>query len=213
MKKFLLALLVPAVFATGCSSGGSTFDIQVSPTKELEKVYGYYPSIEVDIIGASDEDAMRLKPYPIEKYFEKDNPVRTYLNPVKFKFSESDLSNKVLHSSDPLFKEWVDSDISYIVMIANLPYSDPEMKENDPRKYVYKVPKGFFSMSPDIYVKIGATGLVRTTMEGARAERPEAPKSTDELPKTLDLKCVSEKGKSTMECKEKKEPLPGGVEQ
>ena len=68
-------------------------------------------------------------------------------------------------------------------------------------------------MSPDIYVKIGATGLVRTTMEGARAERPEAPKSTDELPKTLDLKCVSEKGKSTMECKEKKEPLPGGVEQ
>lgn len=212
MKSFLGFLLAPVLFLSGCSSDSvSNFDIQVSPSKELQKVYGYYPSVEVDVVGVTDEDAIRIKPYPIEKYFEKDNPMRTFLNPVKFKFSEEDLSDKRISSDSEEFVSWKENNVAYIVMIANLPYSDPEMKENDPRKYFYRIPKGLMASVPDLYVKVGATGLIKTTEYGAKDDRPESPKDTESLPKVLDLKCISEKGKKNMECREQIKPPKVGA--
>src|SRR5574344_1220197 len=92
-KIFILLTCIFVVMGlSACSSDPSShsFDIQISPSKDLEKRYGYYPSFEVDVAALSSEDAIKLSTYSLEKYFEPSSGIRSYFNPVTFHFSERD---------------------------------------------------------------------------------------------------------------------------
>ena len=73
MKKILFWMGGMAVMLSGCGSSYPEFDIQVSPSTALVKKYGYYPSVEVDVAGLSESDAVKFSSYPVDKYFEDDS--------------------------------------------------------------------------------------------------------------------------------------------
>ena len=207
MKKcfmYLAALLI----ASGCSSHPS-FDMQISPSKELAKVYGYYPTFEVDVAAISNEDAIRLSSYPVEKYFEPSDPVRQYFEPVTFRFSEDDLKVKKIESGSDVYDRLMSRSPDYIAMLVNLPFTDKESKKLDPRVFIYKLGNGMFDRNPDLYVKVGATGLIRTDRIGAKNDLPGAPE-TDKQPVKMKLNCESVKGEKNMQCREvKPQKKPG----
>ena len=201
----LLACISTSLMIMACSSSPSshTFNIQVSPTKELAKTYGYYPSFEVDVAALSQEDAIRISKYPLDKYFEPSSGIREYLEPVTLHFSERDLTVKTIDGDSDEFKKLMSRDPSHLVLIVNLPYA-PKDATLDPRKYIYKLPEGMFSVAKDMFIKVGSTGLIRTTSIDAQNSLPAAPE-TEKQPVVIDLNCVSEKGKKDMRCKQKTE--------
>ena len=63
---FLACACLFSTVIVGCSSSEGTsasFDVSIYPSKDLAKVYGYYPSFEVDILGAGNEDTIKLGTY------------------------------------------------------------------------------------------------------------------------------------------------------
>lgn len=210
MKKYLI-YLAALLIVSGCSSHPN-FDIQISPSKELAKVYGYYPTFEVDVAAISNEDAIRLSSYPVEKYFEPSDPVRHYFEPVTFRFSEDDLKVKKIDSGTEVYDRLMSRSPDYIAMLVNLPFTDKESSKLDPRVFIYKIGNGMFDRNPDLYIKVGATGLIRTDRIGAKNDLPEAP-DTDSQPVKLSLNCETVKGDKNMQCREIKEQKKSGSSQ
>ena len=208
---FLACACLFSTVIVGCSSSEGTsasFDVSIYPSKDLAKVYGYYPSFEVDILGAGNEDTIKLGTYSIDRYFESESPVRKYYAPVTFRFSDNDLKVKTLSSDDPAYKKIMGRSPQYLAVIVNLPYG-PEKKEGeegaaapklDPRIFTYQIPTGFFEEQPDLYLKIVGTGIVRTTKEDAEEELPEAPE-TAKQPQNMELNCVKSGGRE-LKCQE-----------
>lgn len=189
----ILSFLLACV--TGCSSN---FDVQVSASEELVREFGFCPSLEVDFALASENDLMRFNSYPVEKYYEPQNPLRSVLEPVTMKFSEDDLSAKVLKGKDPVFDRWKAKEPTHLIMIVNLPQGDSESKTLDTRKYVFKLADGMLSSDKDLYIKIGSKGLIRTSREGAAEDSPIIAQSDDQ--KDFTLECTSKKGQKELMC-------------
>ena len=199
-KIFLLTLSVLAASMLGaCSS--HKFDVSVTPTRELSKTYGFYPTIEVDIAGLSDTDAINFTSYPVDKYFLDSSTMRAYLEPITFKFSQDDLDAKVLEGGSDDFAKIFDKEPAYLVVIANLPYADKEQQKLDPRKFILKLDDSMFSVDHDIYLKIGPTGLIKTTKEDAFKSSPKAEETINQ-PIIKNLKCEGKEGSKDLNCRE-----------
>ena len=219
--KAILLLTAAAVLGgvSGCSSSEGTsasFDVSIYPSKDLVRTYGYYPSFEVDILGAGQEDVLKLSKYSQERYFESESPLRKYFGPVTYRFSDNSLRKKKLSSSSPEYRKLMGRSPEYLVVLVNLPLTgDPQKKDTDkkddasldPRKFVYKIPTGFFDDSPDLHLKIAGTGIIRTTREDAEEDLPEAPE-TEKQPKSVELRCVSQNKGGKLDCRE----IPPGSE-
>ncbi len=199
-KIFLLTLsILSASMLIACSS--HKFDVSVTPTRELSKTYGFYPTIEVDIAGLSDTDAINFTSYPVDKYFLDSSTMRAYLEPITFKFSQDDLDAKVLESGSDDFAKIFDKEPAYLVVIANLPYADKEQQKLDPRKFILKLDDSMFSVDHDIYLKIGPTGLIKTTKEDAFKSSPKAEETINQ-PIIKNLKCEGKEGSKDLNCRE-----------
>lgn len=84
--------VLSTMLITACSSYPK-FDITVTPSQELVKKYGTYPSVEVDIAGLSESDAVKFSSYPVDRYFENDSSLRGYLEPYTIAFFSSGLKS------------------------------------------------------------------------------------------------------------------------
>ncbi|MGN0902984.1 MAG: hypothetical protein ACI4M9_06850 [Succinivibrio sp.] len=199
MKKLISILTVCAITLTGCSSYPK-FDISVSPSRALVKKYGFYPSVEVDIAGLSESDAVKFSSYPVDKYFEDSSGLRAYFEPYTMHFSQEDLTTKVLNPDNEAFVKMMEKDPVYLMLIVNLPYADKESKTLDPRKFILKIENGVISSQKDLYLKIGATGLIKTTKIDAKKDRPESLES-EKQPVDVSLKCTTTKGSKDLSCK------------
>ena len=166
-----------------CSS--HKFDVSVTPTRELSKTYGFYPTIEVDIAGLSDTDAINFTSYPVDKYFLDSSTMRAYLEPITFKFSQDDLDAKVLEGGSDDFAK----------------IFDKEQQKLDPRKFILKLDDSMFSVDHDIYLKIGPTGLIKTTKEDAFKSSPKAEETINQ-PIIKNLKCEGKEGSKDLNCRE-----------
>ncbi len=197
-KTLFVSLLL--VILTGCSSLYK-YDVQVSPSKEILKAYGNFPSIEVDVAGVSEEEAHLLSSYPLDKYFAPNNSMRRHIAPVTLHFSDLDWQPKIIEGGSAEFKKWKERGATHIVALVNLPFTDEENKSLDPRIYILKIKDGTFSTQDDIYIKIGSTGLSKTTKVAAEEDLPGTT-TTDDIPKEMKLKCTSKHGQAFMECKE-----------
>ena len=221
MKDILLltAALVLGGAVSGCSSSEGTsasFDVSIYPSKDLARTYGYYPSFEVDILGAGQEDVIKLSKYSPERYFESESPLRKYFSPVTYRFSDNNLRMKKFRSDSPEYRKLMGRSPEYLMVLVNLPLAEDQKKKDedkkddtglDPRKFVYKIPTGFFDENPDLHLKIAGTGIIRTTREDAEEDLPEAPE-TEKQPKSVELRCVSEKKGGKLDCRE----IPPGSE-
>lgn len=200
MKKTIIFGLLSALLLTACSSYPK-FDITVTPSQELVKKYGTYPSVEVDIAGLSESDAVKFSSYPVDRYFENDSSLRGYLEPYTMHFSAQDLKAKTLRGDSEVFERIMEKEPSHLVLIANLPFADKDSKTLDPRKYIMKIDTGMLATMSDLYLKIGATGLIKSTRLDSIKDSPEALES-DKQPIKLSLSCTTVKGSKNMDCKE-----------
>ncbi len=215
------AVLLLAGSLLGCSSEQGTsasFDVSIYPSKDLAKTYGHYPTFETDVLGARQEEVIRLSKYSPEKYFESGSSLRQYFDPVTYRFSDRNLRKRTFRAGTPEYKKLMGRSPEYLVVLVNLPLMGDQDSEDekqsddklDPRKFVYKIPTGFFDDNPDLYLKIAGAGIVRTTEEDAENDLPEAPETAKE-PRSMELRCVPGKtGKppkpgdplGNMECRE-----------
>ncbi|MBQ8477763.1 MAG: hypothetical protein IJ505_04660 [Succinivibrio sp.] len=204
MKKLSILLLATTLFLSACTSplgAGKSFSVQVAPSEELKEVYGYYPTIEVDLALVSDDDAMRFASYPVEKYFEPGNSLRSLFEPVTLHFSNAQLSAKTIESDDKAFERWASREPTQIIMIANLPYTDDNVKTLDPRKFVQKLASSWYEGNSDLYIKIGATGLIKTDKFNIKQQAAKVPNPEDET-KSFSLICKTKKNSRELVCNE-----------
>ena len=87
------------------------------------------------------------------------------------------------------------------MVIANLPYADKEQQKLDPRKFILKLDDSMFSVDHDIYLKIGPTGLIKTTKDDAFKSSPKAEESINQ-PIIKNLKCEGKEGSKDLNCRE-----------
>lgn len=70
-----------------------------------------------------------------------------------------------------------------------------------------KIDTGMLATMSDLYLKIGATGLIKSTRLESIKDSPEAEES-DKQPIKLSLSCTTVKGSKNMDCKESPKDNP-----
>ena len=130
-----LAALAATVFLGGCS--GDAVDVGVYIDPDIEDIYGYCPTFEVDIVGLNETDRRRFLKYDVQRYFEMPGHFRRSLNPVTLKFSDQDLVGRIIPGKAPNWKVWEDKGAEALGVIVNLPLVTTHRNPaRDPRKSV-----------------------------------------------------------------------------
>lgn len=148
-------------------------DMEFYLSPKLKDKYVVYPSMEIDIVGASDAEKATLGQLSVEDYFSPGKPFRNNFEHHTIKFSNQDTEKKVLSRKDPIFKSFQKRGVKELYLFVNLPpvqeseqpKDDKEKKEEvkDLRKIVVPVKKGrlvdankYFIITPMGIVRMGA---------------------------------------------------------
>ncbi len=150
------------------------YDMEFYLSPKLKDKYVVYPSMEIDVVGASDAEKATLGQLSVEDYFSPGKPFRNNFEHYTIKFSNQDTEKKVLSRKDPIFKNFQKKGVKELYLFVNLPpvqeskqsKEDKEKKEEikDLRKIVVPVKKGRLVDSNKYFI-ITPMGIVRT---GAR---------------------------------------------
>ena len=146
------------------------YDMEFYLSPKLKEKYVVYPSMEIDIVGASDAEKATLGQLSVEDYFSPSKPFRNNLEHYTIKFSNQDTEKKVLSRKDPIFKNFQKRGVKELYLFVNLPpvqesgqaKDDKEKKEEvkDLRKIVVPVKKGRL-VDSNRYFIITPMGIVR----------------------------------------------------
>lgn len=145
-------------------------DMEFYLSPKLKDKYVVYPSMEIDIVGASDAEKATLGQLSVEDYFSPGKPFRNNFEHHTIKFSNQDTEKKVLSRKDPIFKSFQKRGVKELYLFVNLPpvqeseqpKDDKEKKEEvkDLRKIVVPVKKGRL-VDANKYFIITPMGIVR----------------------------------------------------
>ncbi|QSH41085.1 hypothetical protein P0136_09855 [Lentisphaerota bacterium ZTH] len=170
MTKRLLRLLqgtaVTALVLSlvGCFSSAPAYNVKVSLSKDLVKKYQIYPSIEVDMAGVNDIEALRLQSCPTTDYFQAQSTIRQSLARNTIYFSEENWKEKVFPSDSPLWERWDNAGAKQLFIIANIPgqwrVSEGKL---DPRRLLLPLDPDSWPNGSDINIVITPAGLILTT--------------------------------------------------
>ena len=146
------------------------YDMEFYLSPKLKEKYVIYPSMEIDIVGASDAEKAALKQLSIEDYFSPSKPFRNNFEHYTVKFSNQDTERKVLSRKDSIFKSFQKMGVKELYLFVNLPpvqeskeaKDSKEKKEEakDLRKIVVPVKKGRIVDSNKYFI-ITPMGIVR----------------------------------------------------
>ena len=146
------------------------YDMEFYLSPKLKDKYVMYPSMEIDIVGASDAEKAVLGQLSIEDYFSPGKPFRNNFEHYTIKFSNQDTERKVLSRKDPIFKSFQKKGVKELYLFINLPpvqdsiesKDNKEKKEDakDLRKIVVPVKKGRL-VDSNRYFIITPMGIVR----------------------------------------------------
>jgi hypothetical protein len=125
----VVAALGIALALSGCVS---TYNIGTGISKDLEDYYTIYPSIEVDVVAITQEEAEEIKKGGVEEYFAPHG-LRDRINPFTAFFSNEHTRPVTLSSGDAIWKDWRDKKPKTLLVIVSLP-PKPDMAAPDPRK-------------------------------------------------------------------------------
>lgn len=151
--KYLVQLLVLAVFLLGLSSCYKHYLITLGISKALSDYYNIYPSLEVDITAVPASVADEIKTAGVESYFAPDSRLRLEASPYTVRFSEEITAPVTLSYRELGWKKWVKKKPDKIVLIVNLPYS-ADMKASDGRILTIDIKERVIQWQ-DIYFEVG----------------------------------------------------------
>lgn len=146
------------------------YDMEFYLSPKLKEKYVMYPSMEIDIVGASDAEKAALGQLSVEDYFSPSKPFRNNFEHYTVKFSNQDTERKVLSRKDSIFKSFQKRGVKELYLFVNLPpvqeskeaKDSKEKKEEakDLRKIVVPVKKGRLVDSNKYFI-ITPMGIVR----------------------------------------------------
>lgn len=170
-SKFIkLALLIAfGAFFVGCSS---RYNMSVYLSPDLVKHYGYYPSLEVDIVGLNKNEAVWMQSYKLDKYFEPGNPMRKSLLPYTMHFSQQKAVLQVDFSDkEKSWKQWIDKGATELMIAVNL----PGISDDSVRKVVRDI-HSIYGMRDYLYVEIRPVGITFLDAKPPYAQKKQSTK-------------------------------------
>lgn len=148
-----------ALVLNACSSSSS--DVGVYLSEDIQSSYGYCPTIEVDVVGLTEAEEKRLIAYDVDRYFAPQSKFRQNLGAVTLKFSEDDMSAKMIPDDAVCWDHWKDKGAKYIAVLSNLPLLvDAKDSAVDPRKLIINMNDGFLVDSSVHYIEVGGSGII-----------------------------------------------------
>jgi hypothetical protein len=158
----VLFLFACGFFLSGCSSSTPKSEIGIYLADDIRDFYGYCPTLEVDIVGLNDVEQKRLLGYDVDLYFQPPEQFRKSLRPLTAKFSEENMTAKILDNDDPIWSRWNDKGVTFIAFIVNLPtVSDLKDKATDARKLIVDINKRTNFMRASTHnIMVGGSGIV-----------------------------------------------------
>ena len=161
----LMRALVAVAFAgvtaqlTGCSASSS--DIGVYLAEDIQSSYGYCPTIEVDVVGLTEAEEKRMIAYDVDRYFNPGSTFRQNVGAVTLKFSEDNMTPKLIPDNAECWDHWKDKGAKYIAVLSNLPLIvDGKDSAVDPRKLIINMNDGFLVDSSEHNVEVGGSGII-----------------------------------------------------
>jgi hypothetical protein len=128
-------------------------------SSDMQKRYGIYPSVELDIAAITEDEAAQIKNAGVDGYFSPNNSLRKRLGPFTVYFNEESTAPGKLHTRDYRWNNWKKKNPSQLVIIADLPHS-PDMPKEDPRMMFIGIKKALFSPSA-VYVEVEPDKIIR----------------------------------------------------
>ncbi|MDO5532760.1 hypothetical protein [Sutterella sp.] len=172
------AAAAAAALLAGCSS--PKFEVGVRLSEDLRDLYGYLPSIEVDLAGVNPEEAERVNNYSVDRWFEPGNPMRASLIHKTLRFSEDAASPKNVPKDDPLWGELEERGSTLMAVLVNLPPVAAE-GDGDPRRIMVPIRSEHWyeREGGSLWFEIAPGGVVRL---GKPASKPKSSVKTVEAP-------------------------------
>jgi len=167
---FIMLFILFSLIMVGCA--GPTYNVTLDMDPTYHTANGVFPSVEVDIVAANDNEALRISAYPTDTYFQPENKFRKNLIKYTMFFSEEDFNAQTFKGGNALWSKWNDKGVTTLFIIANLP-GVWEVKSGvlDPRKLKLPLsedrwPSSWWKFWPhagDIKVKMQSSGLFLQT--------------------------------------------------
>jgi hypothetical protein len=133
--------------------------VVVGVSADIERRYGMYPSIELDVAAVTDDESDQIKTAGVDGYFSPDSSLRKRLEPFTAYFDDENVMPYTLHIKGNYWSNWQKKKPSKLAIIADLPHS-PDMPKDDPRLIFIDIKETFFTLSP-IYIEVEPDKVVR----------------------------------------------------
>lgn len=154
MNKILFKSFFVFLFLFFFSACTSSYNMSVYLSPELKDYYGYYPSLEVDIVGLNENEKNWMSSYNMNKYFEANNPMRKSLMPHTLKFSQSNgAAEQDFNDNAKEWNLWKKKGAVELLVAVNLPGVDDSVKK------VTKDIKSYIGKRKHIYIEIRPVGI------------------------------------------------------
>jgi hypothetical protein len=164
-----LALMVAgmAVFISGCSllnpckpgkpGKPQAYNLHIKLGTNLQG-----SSVVVDVLPANQYNLEKLKNYSINKYWKSGDPLRQDTPKTTFSFVSNDKLEQILPATDPKWKEWANTGVQYLVIVADLPgvFDDGKVGSQDSRRQILPICKCYWDSNvKDLVVEIQKSGV------------------------------------------------------
>ena len=158
MKK-ILSFAVFALFGisfTGCETTQypDPFDFNVILGSQLKGA-----SVQVDIIGISEDQLETYVNKSITEYFKPDDPLRENAFKTSLNFRRDTAEAQTFPITDPMWEAWIEeNNAQYIVFLADLPGLTKDQPGNaDPRRLILPLDRSQWEKRPEI-ISVRITG-------------------------------------------------------
>ena len=159
----LLRILSGGLFAGILSllvSGCGTKPIRPDLSAQVAPVFAG-ASIQVDLIGVNNSELNVWKAVDIDDYFSAGNRIRQGASRKTLTFGGGLPESQTLSANDPIWNEWKSKQVSFVIVLADLPgYASREVGV-DLRRQVIPLDSGFWDGVPEnISIQLTPTGII-----------------------------------------------------
>ena len=169
--KRITGLTFSIAFCALLSGCATRTTVMAGLSENIKDYYSIYPSVEIDVVAVTAEEAEDLKKINADNYFSVGNAMRESLSPYTFMFSAEQTAPLTMKYNVPQWDKWLEKDPEKIAVLANMPRkADENAKGKDPRVLILDISTGFMHHKT-VYVEANPGSVVRIYKEPADPEK------------------------------------------
>ncbi|MEE2973142.1 MAG: hypothetical protein VX672_08450 [Planctomycetota bacterium] len=117
----VLATILGCFVVIGCGPSPYNGDVTITASKDFQEPSGLMPTIQIDVIGASQLEVQRWKGYPVTDYWQVDDVLRKTVAKQSFVMTTDQLGPFVVGRWTEPYDDWKKSGVTSLILIADLP--------------------------------------------------------------------------------------------